>query len=163
MRGLTVIFNAEEILQKDIFKPKDSDRQEKLNLITNIVKNRYSIRFEHCRFFFSIYPKDDDYLKPPRKLKKYQWIHLNSLCFDSLKAVQEFDQEFANLYLDFLKKTQYESLKFYDLGDEMYFQVDYKALISRTTALKENIDQEHWHKGYLGLNQDGIMVSVVNV
>ena len=163
MGGLHVMFNADEILKTDIFNKKDASRQKKLTQIASIIKTRYSMRFQNCRFFFSMYPSDST-LKVPRIVKKYQWIHLNSLCFDNFKSVIEFDGYFEKEYNDFIKKSDFDELRLYESDNNLSFLIDYKAKVKRTiSSEKGEIQEEPFHTGYLGMNEDGLMISIVNV
>lgn len=162
MKGLTVMFNADEILRKNIFNQEDSERQEKLEQVVEIVKSRYSSRFQNCRFFFSLFPDEDAMMKLPTVPKRFQWTHFNALCFDNFRILVEFDEQFTTFYNAYLSKAVFEKLKFYDRGNDMYIMVDYKAQIKRS-ATNENNNDEMWHAGYLGLNSDGVMLSIQNV
>lgn len=159
MKGLNVMFNSEQILQKDIFDVEDSDRQERLDAMTTILKNRFSRRYDNCRFFFSLYPDENQNFPPPQMPKRFQWIHLNTLCFDNQKKMKEFDEEFRKNYIQFLNQTSIDSLKTYD--KDIYFNIQYKSNVERTFGKFNQI--EDFHDGYLKLNEDGVMVSILNV
>ncbi len=159
MKGLNVIFNSDQILQRDLFDAEDSDRQERLDAMTTILKNRFSRRYDKCRFFFSLYPDENQNLTPPVNPKRFQWIHLNTLCFDNEKKMKEFDELFQKHYIEFLSQLSIENLKTYD--KDMYFSIQYKSNVERTFGKFNQI--EDWHDGFLKLNEDGIMVSILNV
>ena len=156
------MLNADDILRPDIFKIEDNDRQQKMSMISNIIKTRYSTRFQNCRFFFSVYPTDSS-LKLPTIVRQHQWIHLNSLCFDSFETVIKFDGNFAREFDYFFHNTPYETLKFYQAEHSNFsILVDYKAKVRRTVSGETNA-KDPFHLGHLGMNDDGIMISVVNV
>lgn len=159
MKGFNVMFNSEEILQNDIFTKEDSDRKENLESITSLLKNRYSSKYEYCRFFFSLYPNENDKLKIPVNPKKFQWMYLNSLCFDSHKLMKVFDQEFQLKYSKFINEIPSKKLKIYNKTTS--FSIKYKSQVERSSGNYNPIDK--WHDGFLGLNNDGIMVSILNV
>ena len=162
MKDLTVMFNADTILRPDIFGPEYKDRQNKLSKISNIIKTKYSSRFQNCRFFFSTYPIDSN-LKLPVIVKKFQWIHLNSLCFDSFQNVIQFDANFSREFENFFQNKTFSNLKMFESeSDNISILVDYKAKVRRTISEESN-ENDPFHMGYLGMNDDGVMISVVNV
>ena len=159
MKGFNVMFNSDEILQNDIFTKEDSDRKDNLESMTSLLKNRYSNKYEYCRFFFSLYPNENDKLKTPVNAKKFQWMYLNSLCFDSHKLMKVFDQEFQRKYSKFINNMHTKKLKIYYLTTS--FSIKYKSQVERSSGNYNPTDK--WHDGFLGLNNDGIMVSILNV